>query len=321
VSDALSPSDQLLVDAVRSGDPVAWEQLVTGFHGRLLAFARRQLPQPADAEDAVQEAFLSLLSSLTAFRGDVSLETWLFQLLRRRIADHYRRSSRAAGRPQPPLPGPDTADPMRSGDAVRSPVGTNAVDWSASWYVRRSEQQTLDQQALSAAVMAVARVLRDQRKFRDLKVFDLLFLAQFRNQDIAMELDLEETAVAVLRHRMIQRLGGQLNAAHFGSGGSETDSALSDGLLAQVWDEVRPSCPRRSTLGKYLLGTLDDAWTDYVTFHATRLPCRYCEASLDDLAREIDAGTAISADPLRQRLLESTVGFLTRPPVPSGRPQ
>ncbi len=80
-----------LIEAIRSGDPEAWPQLVAEYHGRLLAFARSQLGQESDAEDAVQETFVGLLKSLNGFRGEASLETWLFQILRRRIADQYRR--------------------------------------------------------------------------------------------------------------------------------------------------------------------------------------------------------------------------------------
>jgi RNA polymerase sigma-70 factor (ECF subfamily) len=78
VNDSFSEIDSQLLSRVRSGNGSDWEELVSQFQGRLLAFARRRLGQNADAEDAVQETFLSLLKSLSSFRGDASLETWLF---------------------------------------------------------------------------------------------------------------------------------------------------------------------------------------------------------------------------------------------------
>ena len=86
MNNSLSEIDQQLLSGVRSGNSDAWAEIVSQFQGRLLAFARRRLKQSADAEDVVQETFLSLLKSLETFRGESSLETWLFQLLRRRIA-------------------------------------------------------------------------------------------------------------------------------------------------------------------------------------------------------------------------------------------
>ena len=54
MSQLLTETEQLLLDQVRAGDHAGWDQLVERFQGRLLAFARKQLPQPADAEDTVE---------------------------------------------------------------------------------------------------------------------------------------------------------------------------------------------------------------------------------------------------------------------------
>ena len=82
-----SDADRYLLERVRQSDGEAWSQLVTKFQGRLLAFARAQRVREADAEDFVQDTFLRFLRGLDAYRGDASLETYLFLLLRRRIID------------------------------------------------------------------------------------------------------------------------------------------------------------------------------------------------------------------------------------------
>ena len=307
MNNSLSEIDQQLLSGVRSGNSDAWAEIVSQFQGRLLAFARRRLKQSADAEDVVQETFLSLLKSLETFRGESSLETWLFQLLRRRIADAHRRAGRhdrvqlclsdsqidASGR-----------QPVNSVDAT--------TDQSASWYVRQKEQRTLDQAELLRAVISSTDRLKAENRFRDLKVFDLLFFAHWKNQEIAQELGLEETAVAVLKHRFIQRVSKQLPAD------DANDHALSDAsdLLTEVWREGRPGCPKRTTLGKYILGTLTEDWDDFVSFHVERLGCEYCGANLDDLSIEINAPADGSNEALRGRIMESTVGFLNKQDVP-----
>lgn len=306
MNDLFSEIDSQLLSRVRSGNGSDWEELVSQFQGRLLAFARRRLGQNADAEDAVQETFLSLLKSLSSFRGDASLETWLFQLLRRRIVDAHRRAGRDA---HVQLCLSDSQIGSTDGLPVKSPSA--AVDQSASWYVRKEEQQTHDQSELLRAVTAATDRLKTNCRFRDLKTFDLLFFAHWKNQDIARELGLEETAVAVIKHRFIQRVSDQITVpASNENDSSDNETERSSELLTQVWRDGRPSCPKRTTLGKYVLGTLPEDWDDFVTFHVERLGCEYCAANLEDLSDEINAPADDSQNSLRGRILESTVGFL-----------
>jgi RNA polymerase sigma factor (sigma-70 family) len=299
LTDSLNQLDQQLLDGVRNGDGSAWEELVSQFHGRLLSFARRRLKQNADVEDVVQETFLSLVKSLETFRGEASVETWLFQLLRRRIADAHRRAGRD---PHVQLclsdSQPDSANPATTS---QSPA-----DQSASWYVRNEEQRVQDQSALLQAVSAATDRLKSERRFRDLKTFDLLFFAHWKNQAIAEELGLEETAVAVLKHRFIQRVSRQLETQTRDNAEPERSSEL----LTEVWRDGRPSCPKRTTLGKYVLGTLSEEWDDFVTFHIERIGCEFCAANLEDLSAEINTPADESDQLLRGRILESTVGFL-----------
>lgn len=58
---------------------------------------RYALPRVRDrhvAEELVQETYLAALKAVGSFRGDSSPRTWLVGLLRRKIADHYRKRSR-----------------------------------------------------------------------------------------------------------------------------------------------------------------------------------------------------------------------------------
>lgn len=57
-----------------------FERLVTDFGGRMLAVALRYLPNEADAQEAVQEAFLSAFKALPRFQGGSELSTWLHRI-------------------------------------------------------------------------------------------------------------------------------------------------------------------------------------------------------------------------------------------------
>src|SRR5262245_46486063 len=88
------------LERLRSGDEQAYEELVRGYTGRLLATARRFLPRTEDAQDAVQEAFLSAFRSVDRFRGGSRLSTWLHRILVNACLMKLRGASR---RPEAPI--------------------------------------------------------------------------------------------------------------------------------------------------------------------------------------------------------------------------
>ncbi len=83
-----------LVDRCRKGELGAFEELYRAHSGRLFSLAVRMLGNPADAEDQLQEIFLSAHRKLESFRGESALGTWLYRLAMNQILDHVR--SRAA---------------------------------------------------------------------------------------------------------------------------------------------------------------------------------------------------------------------------------
>jgi RNA polymerase sigma-70 factor (ECF subfamily) len=61
---------------------------------KLLAFALRRTRSRDQAEDAVQEALVAALEGLDGYAGGSSLSTWLFGILKHKIADGLRRGPR-----------------------------------------------------------------------------------------------------------------------------------------------------------------------------------------------------------------------------------
>ena len=80
--------------------------------------------------------------------------------------------------------------------------------------------------------------------------------------------------------------------------------------VGEIWRRLRLSCPSRSQLGGFLLGTLDAAFSEYVDFHLRTVGCRYCAANLADLEQSRSAGTAASSR--RRKFFESSAGYLSR---------
>lgn len=73
--------DAALVARLRAGDEAAFEVLVRGHGGRLLAVARRIVGNEEDARDVVQDALISALRGLPGFAGDARLTTWLHRIV------------------------------------------------------------------------------------------------------------------------------------------------------------------------------------------------------------------------------------------------
>jgi len=73
-------SEHDLIAALRAGEDEAYALLVRRYGGRLLAVTRRLLRSEADAEDAVQDAFLAAFRSIHGFEGNSRLSTWLHRI-------------------------------------------------------------------------------------------------------------------------------------------------------------------------------------------------------------------------------------------------
>jgi RNA polymerase sigma-70 factor (ECF subfamily) len=94
---AITPAraqDMALVERCRGGELAAFEELYRAHAGKLFSVACRMLGNPADAEDLLQEIFLSAHRKLDGFRGESALGTWLYRLATNHCLDYLR--SRAA---------------------------------------------------------------------------------------------------------------------------------------------------------------------------------------------------------------------------------
>lgn len=69
-----------LLARMQSGDDVAFEEAVERYGPPLLSVIRRYLPEENDANDALQETFLSAFKALDRFQGESSLGTWLHRI-------------------------------------------------------------------------------------------------------------------------------------------------------------------------------------------------------------------------------------------------
>ncbi|WP_329107072.1 RNA polymerase sigma factor [Streptomyces sp. NBC_01439] len=111
--------------AVRAseGDEDAFAVLVRRHSSRLLALAQHILGNPADAEDAVQEAFLSAWRRLPEYRHGALFGTWMYRIVTNRCLNILRHRPR-------PLPLDSVPEPAAS-DAGSSPPRAAETDAAA----------------------------------------------------------------------------------------------------------------------------------------------------------------------------------------------
>lgn len=80
-SDVLDVVEAELIAQLQAGSESAFEIAVRTYGGRMLAVARRMLGSEEDAQDAVQEAFLSALKAIGQFEQQSRLGTWLHRIV------------------------------------------------------------------------------------------------------------------------------------------------------------------------------------------------------------------------------------------------
>src|SRR3569833_439207 len=74
--------DDRLVARVRAGDDAAFEVIYDRHHAALLAFCRHMLGSQEEAEDALQQVFMSAHRSLRVDQRAIALKPWLYALAR-----------------------------------------------------------------------------------------------------------------------------------------------------------------------------------------------------------------------------------------------
>jgi RNA polymerase sigma-70 factor, ECF subfamily len=93
----------------------------------LFAFAYRAVRQREEAEDLVQDTWISALRTVPSFEGRSSLRTWLVSILRRRIADRYRRERASEELQEERFAIDGSAPEERLGDHEAATLATKAM--------------------------------------------------------------------------------------------------------------------------------------------------------------------------------------------------
>jgi RNA polymerase sigma-70 factor (ECF subfamily) len=154
------PADEDLVARAVAGDEPAFETLVERHQHRAYALARRLVGSDGDAQDVLQESFLSVYRKLGSFRGEARFSTWLHRIVTNAALMHLRARAR---RPQEPL---DAFLPRFDGEGrhAQEPADLDAAGQAAD----RLDRATLAERAREG-VLRLPELYRAAFVLRDLE--------------------------------------------------------------------------------------------------------------------------------------------------------
>lgn len=118
----MEPTDEQLVEQVRSGEPSAFRTLVERHYQKVFGVAMGMVRNRDDALDLTQEAFLHVHRSIQGFRFSAKFSTWLYRIVTNLCIDHFRRLGRSPQTVELPPTLEEDAAPMDWPDpAAESP--------------------------------------------------------------------------------------------------------------------------------------------------------------------------------------------------------
>jgi RNA polymerase sigma-70 factor (ECF subfamily) len=86
----VSEEDGRILRGLRSGIEEAYEELIERYEQPVYGMVYRLLGNQSDASDVVQEVFLKVFRSVSAFREQSSLRTWIYRIAVNEAHNHRR---------------------------------------------------------------------------------------------------------------------------------------------------------------------------------------------------------------------------------------
>lgn len=185
-----------LTGGLRAGDPVAYRRFVDSNSANVYNLALKLLGDEQEAEDVLQETFLSAFRAIDRFEGRSQLSTWLYRIAYNASLMHLRKRERMTTFS---LDRPYGDEETESHSAER-----HLVDWSAV-----PDDQLLTAEARGEMDRAIADLPESLRS-----TFVLRDIQGLSGAETAEVLGITVQAVKNRLHRARLRLRGQL-ASYF----------------------------------------------------------------------------------------------------------
>ena len=291
------------IERLRAYTDEEWMQVEREYCGRLMAYVGRRIDATQAREDVVQEVFLGSVRGISSFNPIYTFEQYLFGICRNRTIDHLRRrSARGVGAADDPNESLSGLDDLVTEEETPSGV------------VSERDLASRGHDLLVEVLKEWVQETWQLGEFKRLMVIEALFHGGWRNRDTWKRFGFkDETAVAGIKFRALKRLrllterrdlsGTLIPSIAEAAGEGATHLELG---VTQAWKSGRVSCPARYWVARFMAGNLPEEPEQFVRFHLEEMECDFCQANLDDLARDGTEGD----DPFLDRMQASTVDYL-----------
>ena len=202
--------DAALVEKAQAGESTSFDELVRRYEGKVFHLTRRILNDPDEAEDALQETFLSAYRALPRFKREAKFSTWIFRIATNAALMRLRKR-------RPDVISLDQPKPV---DPEGEPVTLDLPDWTST-----PDQELVDQETRTAMDEAIAALPPDLAA-----VFLLRDVEGMSNEEAAEATGLSVAAAKSRLHRARLFLRDRLHRHFSGNpsrrkGASRTKSA------------------------------------------------------------------------------------------------
>ncbi len=177
----LTQTDEKLVSKALTGHKQAWIKLVRRYEKPVYHYALRMCNRHEDAQDLMQDIFISVYRNLASYRGEGAFRGWLFRIAHCRVVEYYRRKK-----------------PLQSIEDCPEPELEEGLQPESVFQQDRQGQQ------LAAAMQ--------QLPLAQKAVVELKFYGQFTCDDIAQQLGISSNTVKSRLYAGLDKLKGLLEA-------------------------------------------------------------------------------------------------------------
>jgi len=179
------PDEASLLEALKRGDPEACACMIKQYAPRVYAIAMRMVNSKEEAEEVLQETFISACKNINKFEGRSALGTWLHRIATNATLMHLRKRKNREVSLDAPIE-------MQDGYAVHREI----EDWAFSPddHAMNSEMRDM----LETAIADLPETLRT--------VFVLREIEGYSTAETARILDISVSAAKVRLHRARLRL-------------------------------------------------------------------------------------------------------------------
>jgi RNA polymerase sigma-70 factor (ECF subfamily) len=193
VSEGISTDESELLERLRRGDPAACRLFVDLNSASVYNVALKLLGDEQEAEDVLQETFMSAFEALDSFEARSKLSTWLYRIAYNASLMRLRKRKQMTAF--------SLDRPTLDGDGLEMPMRQQLVDWSA---VPDDELLTAEaREEMDRAIAELPEALRSTFVLRDIQGLS--------GAETAEVLGITVQAVKTRLHRARMRLRDRLS--------------------------------------------------------------------------------------------------------------